>query len=95
MECEFKETIEQLERKPGDNWSNVHILDEDDNTVELHVVPIEDSDGHQSGLNCHCEPYIEYKDPETGRKYDYPIIVHSAFDGRHIVEEANQILGTL
>lgn len=92
MECEFQEII-QRDQSPevGDRWGRCDRVDEEENITESHVVPIDDSDGHQWGLNCHCEPDIFYAD-DNGNSYGYPIIVHFAFDGRHVVEEANSIL---
>lgn len=90
MICDFKEAIEHM---PDGQWINVDVVDQDTgDRLEMHVVPTGDTDGHQAGLNCHCDPTIEYQDPDDGYTYDHPLIIHDAFDGRQAVEEANKIL---
>lgn len=58
----------------------------EDEIVYIDVMPIKDSYPHQFEGKCKCQP-------ETS--YDYkgvPIYVHDAFDGRHISEQARDIL---
>lgn len=58
--------------------------------VEVHVLPINDSDGHSQGLTCRCEPAIWYN-KQTG----VPVVTHNSFDGREALEEARNILNKM
>ncbi len=42
-------------------------------------------------MKCHCNPEIEWCD-KSGTPYQFPIVIHSAFDGREVVEKAEEIL---
>jgi hypothetical protein len=51
----------------------------------IECVPINDSKSH-TGQVCDCRPNVTVKKGEI-------IVVHMAFDGRHLIEEVNEILG--
>ena len=51
----------------------------------IEVLPIKDSAEHTKGGMCICYPNIIFENGEM-------IVIHMAFDGRHLVEEVNEIL---
>lgn len=51
----------------------------------IHIVPVNDSQEHYLTVECFCEPEIRTKN-------GVPIFVHSAYDGREIVEQAEAII---
>lgn len=51
----------------------------------IECLPIDDSQKHDSGGVCTCCPNIIFENGEM-------IVIHMAFDGRHLVEEVNEIL---
>ena len=90
MTCDFQQATAHI---PDGQWTTVDVTDKDTGKrIQTHVIPTGDSDGHQAGLTCHCEPTVEYQDPDDGYTYDHPLIIYNAFDGRQAVEEAKQIL---
>ena len=55
-----------------------------------HIVPLNDLKPHdETGTHCHCEPNVFWNDPKTGETFVEPIVLHRAFDGRELVEEAD------
>jgi len=56
-----------------------------------HVYPIDDEQEHDteshpgdgSGKLCHCQPRIDW---------EFQCVIHSSFDGRELVEQAEKIL---
>lgn len=54
-------------------------------SIPIHVLPINDIEEHQESTTCHCHPAIQ---EESGTM----IIVHNSFDGRELVEDANNII---
>ncbi len=48
-------------------------------------IPIEDIKEHEEGSTCSCLPKVIFHNGEM-------IIVHMAFDGRHLIEQVNEIL---
>ena len=50
-----------------------------------HVLPINDSEPHEESTTCKCEPKVLHVDGNM-------IIIHMAFDGRHLIEEINEFL---
>jgi len=52
-----------------------------------HVLPTKDIEEHTELSTCKCCPRVE-KDYENG----VVIIVHNSFDGRELVEQANEII---
>jgi hypothetical protein len=52
---------------------------------EGHVLP--SGEEHEISLACPCEPRIE--NDENGR-----LVIHMAFDGRHALEQAREILNS-
>lgn len=51
----------------------------------VHVLPVNDLKSHEEETTCECEPRIEIV--EGGM-----LVVHNSFDGREIIEQANQLL---
>ena len=49
-------------------------------------IPIDDINSHQTGGMCRCYPEILFVENKQ------MIIIHRAFDGRHIIESVNDIL---
>ena len=48
----------------------------------VEVKPINDLHEHD-GMDCACDPYVEWMDPELGLPYpEGPLVVHSSFDNR-------------
>ncbi len=58
----------------------------------VQVVPVDEYDEHQMGPFCPCRPFVQMNDQETGLPFERVIIVHKAFDGRHMVEDAERII---
>lgn len=59
----------------------------------IHVYPINDEREHDlDGTMCPCEPHVEWSDPETGEPYAQALVIHRAFDGRDVIEEAERII---
>jgi len=59
----------------------------------IHIVPLNDSKPHnEDGTQCHCEPHVFFNDPETGKTLAEPIVLHVAWDGREVMEEAEAFL---
>jgi predicted CoA-binding protein len=52
-----------------------------------HILPVNDSDHHSECGDCKCSPRIE-------ELSDRVLIVHNSFDGREVVELANEILSS-
>lgn len=52
-----------------------------------HILPKNDIDKHEELSTCKCGPRVE-KNYETG----IVTIIHNSFDGRELIEEANEIL---
>lgn len=50
---------------------------------QVHVMPKYEE--HEESMNCHCEPNIEF--------YKRTLIIHRSYDGRELIEEANEVLG--
>lgn len=60
----------------------------------IHVFPNGDSRPHYlEGGDCACKPRVETSDPKTGKPYPDggKLVIHRAFDGREIIEEAEAI----
>jgi hypothetical protein len=60
------------------------------------IVPIDDEHPipHNLGsMECHCRPVVRTHDNETGEEYVHPLVIHSSFDGRELIEVAEKILG--
>jgi hypothetical protein len=56
--------------------------------MNYHVYPINDLEDHDLDTHlCTCQPSIEYINGSM-------LIIHNSFDGRELVEEANQILNS-
>lgn len=53
----------------------------------IEVIPIQDTEQHAYNGRCKCNPDIEINSI-SGEV----IIVHMAFDGRHLIEQVNDIL---
>lgn len=90
MDCEFQQCIRQAGFTEKDTWATVHVFGDHGDILEYHVVPVKDSDGHQGGLCCHCDPDIGYNE-QNG----VPVVTHNSFDGREALEEARNILNKL
>jgi len=59
----------------------------------IHIVPLNDEKPHdEDGTQCPCEPHVFFNDPETGETLAEPIILHKAWDGRELLEEAECIM---
>lgn len=59
----------------------------------IHVYPVNDEREHElEGTVCPCEPHVEWHDPETGEPYAQAMVIHRAFDGRDVIEEAERII---
>lgn len=52
----------------------------------IHVVPIEDDKPHYIELHCHCNPRKEVA------ANGHLIVIHDAFDGRVVVEQAEELI---
>lgn len=50
-----------------------------------HITPTDDLEPHEESTTCKCEPKVLH---ENGNM----IVVHMAFDGRHVIEMVNEIL---
>ncbi len=44
-----------------------------------------------ASMECHCQPVVVTHDP-GGVAYSHPLVIHSAFDGRELIEQAEEIL---
>lgn len=59
----------------------------------IHIYPVNDEQDHVlEGVDCPCNPTVNWEDEETGEIYAEPICIHNAFDCREIVEEAERLL---
>jgi len=62
----------------------------------IHIVPLNDLKPHdENGTQCPCEPHVFFKDPETGEDYAEAIVLHKAYDGREMIEEAGCLLNNV
>ena len=52
-----------------------------------HVIPTKDLEEHEELSTCKCNPKVEILE-ESGAV----LIIHNSFDGRELVEQANEIL---
>lgn len=54
----------------------------------VHVIPLDDAKEHSMATDCHCEPRVDYIDPDTDLPWegDGPLVVHNAFDCRELFE---------
>ena len=52
----------------------------------INCIPIADLKEHIQESTCTCNPIVFFENGEM-------IVVHYAFDGRHTIEEVNEILG--
>lgn len=58
----------------------------------IHIFPINDEQEHiTDGPGCPCQPVIQYHDPDTGELMPEALTIHSSFDGRELVEQAEEI----
>lgn len=46
------------------------------------VQPIGDLVEHEDSDECICGPEVQFADEETGERYELPLIIHYALDGR-------------
>jgi len=59
----------------------------------IHIVPLNDEKPHdEDGTQCPCEPHVFFNDPETGEVLPEPFVLHKAWDGRELVEEAEALM---
>ena len=69
----------------------------------IDVIPENDIKGHSLGMYCHCKPKIEIMEgilsnvsSSIASSYhmsaNTPLIIHNSFDGREVVEQAEQII---
>jgi len=59
----------------------------------IHIVPLNDEKPHdEDGTQCHCNPHMLFNDPYTGKALAEAIVLHKAFDGRELVEEAEAMM---
>ena len=72
--------------KPTDEhpWADIVPL-EDDHPLK-HVIS-----SFAESCACHCQPTVRHVDAD-GTPFRYPMVVHSAYDGRDLVEQAELIL---
>lgn len=64
----------------------------------IHVMPMNDDREHEETATCWCKPIVEDRDRKTGRMYATPIVIHSAMDGRELIEQAiaaNKIMDSM
>jgi len=56
---------------------------------DIHVYPINDTEEHDlESSTCHCSPYLEVVGGDL-------LVVHTAFDGRDVIEEAQELIAKL
>lgn len=65
-------------------WADVVPVD-DDHPLPHYTQSFDDS------CACHCLPVVEFKDKD-GTPLNYPLVIHSAHDGRELIEQADAIL---
>lgn len=53
----------------------------------VHVIPVDDLKEHTKETTCACEPRVDVV--EGGM-----IVVHMAYDGRHLIEQVEEMLKT-
>ena len=59
----------------------------------LHIIPLNDEKPHdEDGTQCPCEPHVFFNDTETGKALAEPIVLHRAWDGRELMEEAEALM---
>lgn len=58
--------------------------------MALHVIPLADLREHDLSTACSCDPRTEGL---TDPAYAEPVIIHTAFDQREIIEQAQRLLG--
>lgn len=59
----------------------------------VHMYPVNDLREHElEGTMCPCGPQVLWKDPDTGEAYAEAPVIHRSWDGREIVEEAEEII---
>ncbi len=59
----------------------------------IHIVPFNDLKSHvEEGTLCPCEPHVFFNDPETGEAFAEAIVLHKAWDGRELVEDAEALM---
>lgn len=51
----------------------------------IHIVPTADIKEHDLNTFCPCDPLVDYDEPEI-------LVIHNAFDGRELLELAEEIL---
>ena len=52
----------------------------------IHIVPANDERPHISVPDCPCKPHLATTDPETGDPYEFPMVIHHAYDCREVCE---------
>jgi hypothetical protein len=60
---------------------------EENKIAVWHILPRNDSDIHEETSVCKCEPSVKITEGGV-------LIVHNSFDGRELIEQANEILKT-
>jgi len=59
----------------------------------IHIVPFNDLKQHdETGTQCPCDPHVFWKDPKTGAEFNEAIVLHKAWDGRELMEEAQALM---
>lgn len=59
--------------------------------MTLHVYPVADVIEHntEQSNDCLCSPKMQFYDPETGKVYAEPLVIHNSFDGREHLEASD------
>lgn len=56
----------------------------------IHILPIDDLREHTDGIDCLCVPEVRYEDGDG--VLPEPICIHNSWDGRELVEQAEQLI---
>jgi len=56
----------------------------------IHILPINDPPGHAESPDCECKPDVRYED-DIGTLPE-PICIHNSWDGRELVEQAEELI---
>lgn len=64
----FKQDID------GDEWG---VLEAEDGTKDIHVIPLVDTELHDISVHCKCRPELDEEENEW---------IHNCFDGREAFE---------
>jgi hypothetical protein len=55
--------------------------------MAIHIIPENDSQPHEELTTCHCHPRVDFTQGVM-------VVIHNSFDGRELLEQAQDLLNT-